>query len=171
LAFELQLGAARTAAAASPPPIGRLGDGDIFATAMRCLYSEKWLEISAEQYSDSEGVLSDSTLANSKIVEALVPSACDLAGSLGISTLTTPPIFWDRISSSAVAVGTAGVWHSLLIQVETASSIEREFIVRRVVDFAVGTAAKFPELQLVFRIAPNRVMEANVWCRSAIVRV
>jgi hypothetical protein len=66
--------------------------------------------------------------------------------------------------------GTA-MWPLLLVQVQTVAAIEREFVVCRVVDFASRTAAEFPKPQLVFRVATGRVMEADIWCGSEIVRV
>jgi hypothetical protein len=66
--------------------------------------------------------------------------------------------------------GTA-MWSLVLVQVQTAAAIEREFVVCRVVDFASRTAAEFPKPQLVFRVATGRVMEADIWCGSEIVRV
>ena len=65
----------------------------------------------------------------------------------------------------------AGPYGLLFVQVETAAALEREFIVRRVVDFTSRTVAELPKFQLVFCIATDRVMEADVWCGSAIVRI
>jgi hypothetical protein len=65
---------------------------------MRCLGSEKWLEMSADLYSDAEGVLSARPQIR-EFIEALVPSACvfgwlgvDFTGWLDTKRPTTPLI-------------------------------------------------------------------------------